>query len=115
MGSGAVHGDDIPGGMWVENGFPAPVKVFSHSEHRRLLAERGLEIRAKWAGEHDRHLIRWDAPSQATLDSAAILLGRGAEAVRARQQRIDDRWGDANTPITVVDLEDTVKASDLAD
>ena len=72
----SVVADDIPGGMVVENGFPEPIRVFSHSEHRRLLAARGLEIGAKWAGPHDKIMTRWDAPSAATLESAAILLSR---------------------------------------
>lgn len=74
--STAIVADDIPGGMVVENGFPEPVRVFSHSEHRRLLAARGLEINAKWAGPNDKHLSRMDIPCAATLESAAILLSR---------------------------------------
>ena len=41
-GTSAVQQDEIPGGMVVENGFDEPIKVYSHSEHRRVLAERGL-------------------------------------------------------------------------
>ncbi len=68
--------DAIPGGMVFENGFDTPQIFHSHSEHRAALAARGLEINAKWAGPNDKHLTRWDAPSAATLESAAILLSR---------------------------------------
>ena len=84
--------------MVVENGFENPIRVYSHSEHRRLLAAEGLEIRAKWAGEHDRYLTRWDTVD---LDAAAQLVSRGAQARAEKQQR----WKDANTPITVTDGE----------
>lgn len=35
----AIARDEIPGGMWVENYGPDPVKVYSHSERRRLLKQ----------------------------------------------------------------------------
>lgn len=93
----AVHQDEIPGGMWVENGFEKAIKVYSHSEHRRLLAAEGLEIRAKWAGEHDKIMTRWDTVD---LDAARILLERGPQAIRAK----NERWAQASTPITTTDL-----------
>ena len=99
-GSQAVHGDDIPGGMWVENGFEEPIKVFSHSEHERRLAEEGCEIRAKWV-PGDKHLTRWDIPCETTLKNAAELLSRGSQAVRARKER----WPNATIPITVTEGE----------
>jgi hypothetical protein len=43
----------------VENGFDQPTKFYSRSEHRAALAKRGLEIRAKWAGPHDKVMSRW--------------------------------------------------------
>ncbi len=72
----AIVSDDIPGGMVVENGFDTPQKFYSHSEHRAALAARGLEIRAKWAGPHDKIMSRWDAPDAYTLDAAAQLVTR---------------------------------------
>ena len=94
-GASAVQQDEIPGGLWVENGFPQPIKVYSHSEHRRLLAERGLEIRAKWAGEHDKHLTRWDTVD---LEGAAVLVTRGVQA-RAEKRALQQEF-----PITVTDI-----------
>ena len=91
-----VHADDIPGGMVVENGFAKPIKVYSHSEHRRLLAAQGLEIRAKWAGEHDKIMSRWDTVD---LDAAKTLLERGPQARREKAQR----WAQASIPIAVQD------------
>jgi hypothetical protein len=77
-GVNKVHQDEIPGGQWFENGFAAPRKFWSHSEHRAALAAEGCEIVAKYAGEHDRHLIDWGAGIDAkTLENAAVLVTRG--------------------------------------
>lgn len=92
----AIVGDDIPGGMVVENGFERPITVYSHSEHRRLLAERGCEIRAKWAGPHDKHLSRWDAVSADQLAKATELVSRGAQIA-------------ADLPIDVTELPETFR------
>jgi len=72
-----VATDEIPGGMVVENGFEAPIRVYSHSEHRRRLAENGCEIRAKWAGPNDTEMTNWAAGIDATtLANAAALVSR---------------------------------------
>lgn len=74
----AIIGDEINGGggAWFENGFDSPQFFRHHSEHRAALAARGLEIRAKWAGPHDKIMSRWDAPDAYTLDAAAQLVTR---------------------------------------
>src|SRR5687767_13334829 len=105
-GSQTVVGDDVPGGFWAENGFDQPRKFHSKSEHRAALAAEGLEIRAKWAGEHDRHLTRWDTVD---LDAAKALLERGPQAIREKRER----WKDATIPITVTDGE-TFTGKDLS-
>jgi hypothetical protein len=97
LGANAVVQDEIPGGRIFENGFSTPRKFYSKSEHRAALAAEGLEIRAKWAGEHDRHLTRWDTVD---LDAAKTLLERGPQAIRERKQR----WPNATTPITVTEV-----------
>ena len=97
-GTAPIVPDDVPGGFIVENGFSEPRKFYSRSEHARALAAEGLEIRAKWAGEHDRIMSRWDTVD---LDAAAALVSRGVEARRAKQQR----WAQATIPITVTDGE----------
>lgn len=75
-GVGKYFEDAVPGGFTVENGFDQLTTFYSHSEHRAALAARGLTIGAKWAGEHDKHLKRWDVPCAATLESAKTLLSR---------------------------------------
>ena len=85
--------DAIPGGMVFENGFDTPQTFYSHSEHRAALAARGMEIGAKWAGPHDKHLSRWDAPDATTLENARVLLTRGKREPFAPQ--------DAPIPIEV--------------
>lgn len=70
--------DDIPGGQVFENGFDTPQVFYSHSEHRRALKERGLQIAAKWAGPLDKHLINWAAGiDPQTLENARVLVSRG--------------------------------------
>jgi hypothetical protein len=100
-GAGAqnVIADEVPGGFVVENGFDRPTTFYSKSEHRAALKAQGMQIAAKWAGPHDRHLKRWDAPSAKALEDAKILLERGAQARRERAQR----WtrADAYVDVTV--------------
>jgi len=74
-----VIADEVPGGFVVENGFDQPTRFFSKREHIRALAEKGLEIKAKWAGPNDKHLTRWDAVDAYTLAAAASLVGRRSE------------------------------------
>lgn len=45
-----VIGDDIPGGQWIENLGPTPVKVYSKSELRHKADERGLVSHVKHVG-----------------------------------------------------------------
>lgn len=78
--------DEIPGGHVFENGFEQPTRFFSHSEHRRALKERGLQIHAKYAGPLDRHLIDWAAGMDPqTLANAQALVSRGTRTPEARR------------------------------
>lgn len=43
-----INRDEIPGGVWLENYGPEPIKVYSHSERRRIMAERGLYEKEKF-------------------------------------------------------------------
>lgn len=45
---GAAQTDDIPGGMWLENGFKEPIKVYSMSEVHRRHAEAGVQLKEKF-------------------------------------------------------------------
>lgn len=50
MGQGvSVKTDDIPGGMVMENLGPHPITVYSHTERRRIMAERGLELKERFS------------------------------------------------------------------
>jgi len=102
----AVHGDDVPGGFWAENGFDTPRKFYSKSEHAAALAAEGVEIRVKWAGEHDKHVKRWDAPSAKQLADAAELLSRPSR--RFRQQ------SEERVPISVETVEGTFTVQGVA-
>lgn len=102
----AVIGDDVPGGFWAENGFDKPRLFHSKSEHRAALAAEGVEIRVKWAGEHDRHVKRWDAVSAKQLENAAELVARPSRRFR---QQVDDA-----VPITVEPVEGTFTVQGVA-
>ena len=58
-----VIGDDIPGGMVLENLGPHPVRVYSHSERKMLMEKAGLSERIRHVGERgsdkSRHTSRW--------------------------------------------------------
>jgi hypothetical protein len=97
----AVHQDSVEGGFWAENGFDRPTFFESKKAHRDALAARGLEIRAKYAGDgYDKHLTNWAAGISAhQLESARILLERGAEARRSERERL--AAVSAEFPITV--------------
>lgn len=82
----SIIGDDVPGGFWAENGFETPQKFYSKSEHIAALAARGCEIRAKWAGPHDKIMSRWDAVSADQLAKATELVSRP----RGRQIKVTE-------------------------
>lgn len=55
--------DEIPGGVWIENLGPKPVKVYSHSERRDLMRAAGVEefVRHQPVPGSDKspHTTRW--------------------------------------------------------
>lgn len=84
-GSTSVKADDIPGGMVIENGFPEPVKVYSWSERRRLLKEKGLEELVRHVpmpgSDRSPHTTNWGQGIDATtLENARILVSRARES-----------------------------------
>ncbi len=58
-----VFQDSIPGGLWIENMGPTPVKVYSKSEKRFEMEKRGLVESVRHIGEQgsdkSRHTSRW--------------------------------------------------------
>ena len=55
--------DTIPGGLWLENLGPTPVRVHSHSERRDLMRAHGLRESVRHVGTRDGdrspHTSRW--------------------------------------------------------
>jgi hypothetical protein len=76
---GIVVGDDIPGGMWQENGFSQPIKVHSWSELHRRLAAEGLQIAPRYV-EGSKHLTKWVSVD---LEAAKALVSRGVTSTTA--------------------------------
>lgn len=58
FGANRVQGDDIPGGLTLENLGPDPVTVYSHSERKRIMRERGLQEVVRHV-EGSPHTSRW--------------------------------------------------------
>lgn len=58
-----VRDDSIPGGMTIENMGPTPLTFYSHTDHRRAMAKRGLEPRVRHIGtpgsDRSRETTRW--------------------------------------------------------
>jgi hypothetical protein len=58
-----VFQDSIPGGLWLENLGPEPVKVYSKSERKFEMEKRGLVESVRHIGEQgsdkSRHTSRW--------------------------------------------------------
>jgi hypothetical protein len=73
--SGTVVSDSIRGGQTIENLGPDPVRVYSETQRRQIMKERGLV-------DYVRHrpgsplTSNWDTVTQKTLDDAAELVGR---------------------------------------
>ena len=51
-------GDDIPGGMVLENLGHEPVTVYSHTERKAIMRARGLQEQIRWT-PGDKYLSRW--------------------------------------------------------
>jgi len=101
--------DSIEGGMVLENLGPEPVTVYSHSEHRRLLKERGLINVVKHTAvpgtDQSPHTTNWARGADATfLDNAKTLVSRprqvsgkqmledGGFEITSRTRGKDEAW-----------------------
>jgi hypothetical protein len=88
----AIAVDGIPGGLVLENYGPRPVKVYSHTERKQLLATAGLELKERFAPlpGTDRDPAGIPNPrgymDPYTLENARILLSRSA---RSRDEEPD--------------------------
>lgn len=80
MCAASVVSDSIPGGMWLENYGPHPVKVTSHTERIRLMKARGLEPMIRHVGipgtDKSPHTSNWAAVSRTQLENATAMLER---------------------------------------
>jgi hypothetical protein len=95
--------DNIPGGLWLENYGPEPVKVYSHTERKKLLkvGADGNVRRDKIAEmvrhvsvpgtDRSPHTVDWSAGSidAVTLDNARILVSRPASQDAGREASRD--------------------------
>lgn len=82
-GAFAEHTDDYPGGIWIENLGPHPVKVYSNTERLRIMKANGLEefVRHVPVPGTDKspHTTDWSRGVDAqTLENARVLVSRSA-------------------------------------
>lgn len=58
-----VLADSIPGGMVIENLSSTPITVYSHSEHRAVMAAHGAKLKVRHVGvqgsDKSPHTSRW--------------------------------------------------------
>ena len=82
--SGTVIGDDIPGGVVLENLGPEPVRVYSETQRRKIMKERGLREFVRHE-DGSPHTSNWSAVTQTSLDNARSLV----DPARRRPHRPD--------------------------
>jgi len=80
-GGGTNLKDEYPGGIWIENLGPEPVKVYSESERLRLAKQRGLQPMVRHVPvpgtDKSPHTTDWSRSIDAqTLENARILVER---------------------------------------
>jgi hypothetical protein len=84
-GAGTLLTDEYPGGLWIENLGPHPVKVYSESERLRLAKARGLQPMVRHVPvpgtDKSPHTTDWSkAIDPQTLANARALVARQGEA-----------------------------------
>lgn len=97
--SGMSHiiSDEIPGGLWQENGFTHPRQFYSKSERRRALAERGLTEMVRHTTTHDTDKNPYTSDwSRGSVDlaaaTAAVSADRGKVAATSTEADIPVQW-----------------------
>lgn len=111
--SARVVGDDIPGGLTLENVGHEPVTVYSHAERRRLLKERGLEecVRHVPVPGTDKspHTTSWASVSPETLATAGAWLAARSGGAGRTPSEDPPTVGPIATPALVAALYDTLR------
>jgi hypothetical protein len=96
-GAAVVVADAIPGGLVIENLGPEPVKVYSETERRKIMKERGL-VDAVRHRPGSPLTSNWNTPS-------AQMLKDGADLVSAERRRTPSP---ADDPEAHVEVEITI-------
>jgi hypothetical protein len=80
-----VHGDEIPGGMTLENYGQQPITVYSHTERKQAMLKAGLELKEKFSPMPGTDIDPAGIPNPKgymdpyTLENARILLSRPSQ------------------------------------
>ncbi len=75
QGTMSVIGDEIPGGVLIENLGPEPIRFDSKRAIVQAAAARGLEPMVRHV-PGSKHTTSWDVPSATTLAQGAVLAAR---------------------------------------
>lgn len=99
VGVANVITDDIPGGQTIETLDHEELTFYSKQAIRDAADIRGLRIKDKWAGPHDKHLTNWAAGIDAkTLENATVLVSRGCRSPLADDRgRLETYRGSSRT------------------
>jgi len=88
-----VVSDSFRGGVTLENLGPEPVTVYSETERRRIMKERGLEdfVRHRPLPGTDKSALttNWAAASRTTLDNATALVSRPSTSARDPEAQLE--------------------------
>jgi hypothetical protein len=97
--AGTVISDSIPGGQLIENLGPEPVRVYSETERRKIMKERGLVDYVRHR-PGDPLTSNWNTVTQKSLEDARELLS----PVRRIRVRADEPGAQVETlTITVTE------------
>jgi hypothetical protein len=86
---GTVVSDSIPGGQLIENLGPDPIRVYSETERRKIMKERGLVDYVRHR-PGDTLTSNWDAVTRKTLEDAAELVSEHRRSQAQERQDFEE-------------------------
>lgn len=113
-----VKGDEYPGGIWIENLGPKPVKVYSETERRMIMKKRGLVEFVRHTGvpgsDKSPHTTNWDVGRPG--DSRPFCMLSQEEQIERRREAAErfglsvdelDRLGDGQSLVVLAPGDET--------
>ena len=88
----SAHGDDIPGGMVLENYGPTPITVYSHTERLKIMKERGLELKERFCPKPGTDRDPAGVMNPAGYVDPQTLLNAATLILRAQGQPVEEEF-----------------------